>query len=76
MVGVQLVTETSILSYFIAVIPSSADPSYRYANLSTLLTDLIFAFVTMHLSSYIFQGPRSGFSSVGGGGGANANALA
>ena len=44
MVGVQLVTETSILGYFIAVIPSSADPLYRYANLSTLLTDLIFAY--------------------------------
>ena len=44
MVGVQLVTETSILSYFIVVIPSSKDPSYRYANLSTLLTDLIFAY--------------------------------
>ena len=33
MVGVQLVTD---------IHPS--DPSYRYANLSTLLTDLIFAY--------------------------------
>ena len=56
MVGFQLVTETSILSYFIVVIPSSKDPSYRYANLSVVNGFNICILLRCKcLSNYIFS---------------------